>query len=263
MEPEKRYGHGCGYGYGLDRAERRRYPSWAGGPLPSGALPPGRVLPGRNLPVWVLPGRVLPVRALTCVLTCLLTWVLTGCQGMSSYPGEPVVVPAPATATLAPGPVFLAEGECSSRVGRSFDEVSCGSERAAAKVVRRQWHPAGRSGPVCPGRSDFVLHLSESRPAADEDGDGQVPEGYACMRNLEPPHQGDPGGGGGPRTIVGDCLYDTAVRKVRETACDGSADRAPRYRVGAAVAERSACPPSTVLYVSLGGARPVGCAVRV
>ncbi|MEV0476471.1 hypothetical protein AB0I50_42455, partial [Streptomyces prunicolor] len=83
---------------------------------------------------------------------------------------------------------------------------------------------------------------------------------HACMRNLEPPHPGDPGGGGGPRTIVGDCVYGSGSGQVRETACDGSGQRKPQYKVVKAVLRRASCPASTALYVQLGGEQPVGCA---
>ncbi|MGW0532129.1 hypothetical protein [Streptomyces sp. NPDC003032] len=160
------------------------------------------------------------------------------------------------------GEVFLAVGECGSRGRETFTEVPCTSERAAARVVARRDGKAGQ-GPPCPARTDFVLHISESRPAVDEDGDGAVPRGHACMRNLEPPHPGDPGGGGGPRTIVGDCVYGAGRGEVRETACDSSGERQPEYRVASVVRSRAACGASTALYVAVGGDRPVGCAVRL
>ncbi|MEV0117807.1 hypothetical protein AB0H77_31990 [Streptomyces sp. NPDC050844] len=160
------------------------------------------------------------------------------------------------------GAVFLAVDECSSRGRETFTEVSCTSERAAARVTAR-YDGKVAEGPSCPARTDFVLHISEDRPAVDEDGNGAVPRGYACMRNLEAPHPGDPGGGGGPRTVVGDCVYSAGQGEVRETACDGSGTRAPEYRVTTSVSDRANCPPATELYVSLGGGKPVGCAVRV
>ncbi|WP_041819922.1 hypothetical protein [Streptomyces davaonensis] len=156
------------------------------------------------------------------------------------------------------GTVFLAVDECSSFGTTSFTEVPCGGERAAARVVAR-FDGAVGDGPPCPGTTDFVLHISEQSPS-DEDGDGAVPQGYACMRNLAPPHPGDPGSGGGPRTIVGDCVYNSGGRQVRETSCDGKAAKKPQYKVVKAVAKRTECPVSTALYVQLGGERPVGCA---
>ncbi|AZM53378.1 hypothetical protein DMA15_12960 [Streptomyces sp. WAC 01529] len=209
-------------------------------------------------------------RAVVGVVAALLLAVaaalLTGCQkggGPGGASSGRIDDQTPvASRPTGFGAVFLAEGECSARGRGTFTEVPCTSERAAARVVARHGGKAGR-GPTCPARTDFVLHLSESRPAVDEDGDGAVPRGYACMRNLEPPHPGDPGGGGGPRTLVGDCVYGAGRGEVRETACDGSGRREPEFRVESAVRSRDACGASTALYVTLGGARPVGCAVRV
>ncbi|WP_338696721.1 hypothetical protein V2W30_14415 [Streptomyces sp. Q6] len=194
----------------------------------------------------------------------LLTLALMGCQGSSDPPddGANPSSPRPLRSPSGYGAVFLAVDECSSRGRTSFNEVPCSSERAVAKVVAR-YEGLPSNGPACPGTTDFVLHISENRPSSDENGDGAVAQGYACMRNLEAPHPGDAGGGGGPRTIVGDCVYSAGQGQVRETECDGSGERAPQYRVTKAVGTRSACPPSTSLYVTLGGAEPVGCAVRI
>ncbi|MEV0252901.1 hypothetical protein AB0H82_01300 [Streptomyces sp. NPDC050732] len=200
------------------------------------------------------------VRTLLVAVTAALTAlagpaVLTGCRQSGGSDSDP--------ATSRPtGSVFLALGDCGSRGRETATEVPCTSERAVARVVARHDGTAWQ-GPACPPRTDFVLHISESRPAVDEDGDGAVPRGYACMRNLEPPHPGDPGGGGGPRTLVGDCVYGAGRGEVRETACDGSGERRPEYRVTSAVPDRTACPAATRLYVTLDGKRPVGCAVRL
>ena len=175
-----------------------------------------------------------------------------------------------ATATASPtrpsgyGAVFLAVDECSSFGTTSFTEVPCTSERAAARVdgpVRRQ----GVGRPALPVDHGLrPAHQRDSGPPSDEDGDGSVPQGYACMRKLQPPHPGDPGGGGGPRTIVGDCVYGAGRGEVRETACDGRAGHNPEYKVTSAVdATARSARPSTALYVRLGGDRPVGCAVPV
>jgi hypothetical protein len=162
-------------------------------------------------------------------------------------------------ASAGPDAAFLAKGECSTRGRAHFQEVSCGSERAFAKVAAR-FEGRKADGPRCPAYTDFVLHITERLPGADENGDGSVPAGHACMRHLEPPHPGDPGGGGGPRTVVGDCVHTSKQGEVRETACDGSGRYAPEFRITARVASRAECPPSTSLFVRLGGTAPVGCA---
>ncbi|MET7732316.1 hypothetical protein ABZT02_13210 [Streptomyces sp. NPDC005402] len=200
-----------------------------------------------------------------CVLAALLAALLTGCT-QSAAGGETDKAPS-ATASASPsvtrasgfGAVFLAVDECSSFGKASFTEVPCTSERAAARVVARH-DGTTAGGPPCPATTDFVLHISEQSQISDEDGDGAVPQGYACMRNLQPPHPGDPGGGGGPRTIVGDCVYGSGSGQVRETACDGTGEKKPQYKVVKAVARRGSCPLSTALYVQLGGPQPVGCA---
>ncbi len=192
----------------------------------------------------------------------LAVGVLTGCQTLSGAVQDRPSGGATSTQPSGYGAEFLAVDECSSFGTTSFTEVPCTSERAAARVIAR-YDGAPSTGPECPATTDFVLHISESKPAAGEAGDGAVPRGYACMRNLEPPHPGDPGGGGGPRTIVGDCVYGAGKDEVRETACDGKGKHAPEYKVTSAVKRRSQCPSSTALYVQLGGTNPVGCARRV
>ncbi|MFE9498583.1 MULTISPECIES: hypothetical protein [Streptomyces] len=202
-----------------------------------------------------------PTALVAVAAVTVLAALLTGCRGSGAPAGDARPAPGRPAGRGAP---FLAVGACSSFGTASSTEVPCAGERAAARVVARH-DGAVTVGPPCPPTTDFVLRIGAQRPAhdpGDEDGDGAIPQGYACMRNLEPPHPGDPGGGGGPRTIPGDCLYDSGRGQVRETACDGSGGRAPRYRITEATTSRRACPASTVLYVQLGGDRPVGCARR-
>ncbi|NGO67360.1 hypothetical protein [Streptomyces boncukensis] len=210
--------------------------------------------------------RVHAVRAAVLAAGCAMVLALAanGCTG----PPRPADAAPPAGASRGPesGPaaVFLARDACSTGNRQRVEEVGCDSERASAIVLARHEGPRER-GPRCPERTDYVLVISERRPDADEDGDGTVLRGYACMRSLEPPHPGDPGGGGGPRTIVGDCVRADGRRSVvRETPCDARDGRhAPEYRVVRQVAHRDRCPPGTALYVDLGGSTPVGCAERV
>ncbi len=198
-------------------------------------------------------------RALPTLLAALLAALLTGCR-QTSGAAEPGAPPGGTpTRPSGHGAVFLGVGECSSFGTTSFTEVPCTGERAAARVIAR--HDGGPDdGPLCPPATDFVLHIG-AQPAVG--GEGVIPRGYACMRNLQPPHPGDPGGGGGPRTVVGDCVHGAGRGAVRETACDGSGKRKPEYQVVRAVRSRAQCPASTALYVRLGGEEPVGCARRL
>ncbi|MEU6578056.1 hypothetical protein [Streptomyces sp. NPDC046805] len=196
------------------------------------------------------------------VLLALAVGTTAGCQRPSGGSGGgPGSSPGAAPLGSGYGARFLAVDECSSFGTTSFTEVPCTGERAAARVVARYDGKVG-DGPPCPATTDFVLHIGAQRPPPGQGGTA-IPQGYACMRTLEPPHQGDPGGGGGPRTIAGDCVYSTGKGRVRETACDGSGSRRPQYKVVEAVRVRSKCPSSTALYVQLGGSEPVGCARRV
>ncbi|OKI04571.1 hypothetical protein A6A06_07290 [Streptomyces sp. CB02923] len=197
----------------------------------------------------------------SCVVAALLIVALSACQRENSGPA-PDGNEGAATASPSVVATFLARGTCSTRGRTVFHQVSCRSEKAAALVLSRYDGPQAL-GPLCPERTDFVLHISEHRPDSDENGDGSVPQGYACMRNLEAPHPGDPGGGGGPRTIVGDCVRPLRQGEVKETACDGTGAQAPRFKVTAAARSRAACPADTDLYVQLGGGAPVGCARRL
>ncbi|MFD4028129.1 hypothetical protein ACFWRV_32150 [Streptomyces sp. NPDC058576] len=199
-----------------------------------------------------VPARI-AVLATSVAVAALL---LTACEA----PGGTVTdgrgpVPAP------PGPspygvVFLGPGDCSSR-GPEIREVFCRSEKAAATVLARHLGTPS-SGPPCPDATDFVLHVSETGTGARS----RLTTGYACMRNLEPPHPGDPGQGGGPLTVVGDCVTASRAGEVTETACEDAGGRAPRYRVESAVRRRAQCPDDTDLFVALRGERAVGCARR-
>ncbi|GHB09210.1 MULTISPECIES: hypothetical protein [Streptomyces] len=193
-----------------------------------------------------------------CVLPVLLVALLTGCR-----PGVPgSAAPASEPQLAGYGAVFLGVDECSSFGTTRVTEVPCTGERAAARVIAR-YDGRPEDGPLCPPTTDFVLHISPQRAGGGEAGDVAIPRGYACMRKLEPPHPGDPGGGGGPRTVPGDCVYRAGRGQVRETACDGSGRSEPEYRVTRAVRDRAECPPSTALYVEIGGSLPVGCARRL
>ncbi|MBB5117630.1 hypothetical protein [Streptomyces eurocidicus] len=210
--------------------------------------------------------RARPVALLTLVLLAgpAAGASLAGCQAPVRAAGDdrrPVAASVPPSPALPePGATFLARSACAGGGGASFTEVSCASERAVARVLARYNGPRD-DGPRCPAATDFVLHITAvDRGTSEEDS---APEGYACMRNLQEPHPGDPGRGGGPLTVTGDCVYAERRGVVKETACDGSGPHAPEYRVTREVGARADCPASTDLYVHVGGGTPIGCARRL
>ncbi|MCZ4118945.1 hypothetical protein [Streptomyces sp. H39-S7] len=211
-------------------------------------------------------------------------------QGAASSGAEgggaevPSGTPSPTLTSAGTAGTFLATGACaqSDPLG-SYREVACSNPNAIAQVTIR-FHgllpdaspsadassPAVASSPAalpdtratstaatvragnrCPETTDFVLTVSS----------GRAP-GYACMRKREGPHPGDPGAGGGPRTIVGDCVYLAGAGQVKETACDGSSRNEPGYRVDSIAPDRAGCPRGTALFVGVGQAG-IGCARRL
>ncbi|MFI9718147.1 hypothetical protein ACIHFE_00600 [Streptomyces sp. NPDC052396] len=161
--------------------------------------------------------------------------------------------------TPPPAPVYLARDACAGPAP-GHTQLDCADPRAVARVLARYNGPPD-SGPRCPADTDFVLRLSAVNAGDSEDL--SAPEGYACMRGLHPPHPGDPGMGGGPLTVLGDCVYTERPGVVKETACDGSHAHPPEYRIATAAHTRDACPDGTDLYVHIGGGTPIGCARRL
>ncbi|MFI9308457.1 hypothetical protein [Streptomyces triculaminicus] len=205
--------------------------------------------------------RALP-KALFALAVLYGSYALTGCQAAGRTGAETVAQGGGSVADAGSGHVatFLGRGACTGRGRPAFAEVDCGSEQAAASVLARYYGPR-TGGPRCPESTDFVLHITAVDAGTSESD--SVPEGYACMRNLRPPHPGDPGMGGGPLTVPGDCVYTERHGVVKEAACDGSGPHDPEFRVDRAVGSREDCPPATDLYVQVGGGAPVGCARRL
>ncbi|MEU7137587.1 hypothetical protein [Streptomyces sp. NPDC046261] len=206
--------------------------------------------------------RALP-EALFALAVLYGSCVLTGCHAPGRTGAESVAQgEGAAMSPSAPGggAAFLDRGSCAGRGRPAFGEVDCASEQATATVLARYYGPQA-GGPRCPQTTDFVLHITAVNTGTSESE--SAPEGYACMRNLRPPHPGDPGRGGGPLTVVGDCVYTERHGVVKETACEGTAARSPEFRVEETARTRDDCPPDTDLYVQVGGGAPVGCARRL
>lgn len=84
--------------------------------------------------------------------------------------------------------------------------------------------------------------------------------GYACIRNLEPPHPGEPGGGGGLGIVVGDCVSarpsstGDGEQDIDETRCDGTGTHPPTHQVtsiGTGGLFPTECPPGTDLRFTI------------
>ncbi|GGT66263.1 hypothetical protein GCM10010207_76650 [Streptomyces atratus] len=145
--------------------------------------------------------------------------LVTGCgkagDGHPSDAAQTSAAVAAPTPSVNPsyGVQFLAEGECAAaEPGQKvvYREVPCDDPKAVAKVIDRAdiGFPDPFEATACSDNADFAVNapvsiaILEDKPVSGE--------GYACMRNLKAPHPGDPGGGGGPRIEVGDCVHSAA-----------------------------------------------------
>ncbi|WP_335937113.1 hypothetical protein [Streptomyces sp. PTD5-9] len=169
--------------------------------------------------------------AVTAAAAAVSLLLLAGCgkaTGSHDATGGESGSPAP-TASPSPsvnpsyGALYLDDDECAAPApGKkgAYLEVPCDDARATAQVTLRL--ESGSADPfsetVCAPHTDFVINVPVSLALLEDQATGA---GYACMRNLRPPHPGDPGGGGGPRIEVGDCVHSDGKNgdAVEEVAC--------------------------------------------
>ncbi|WP_133875244.1 hypothetical protein [Paractinoplanes brasiliensis] len=147
---------------------------------------------------------------------------LTGCSDSSSEPGA-----APATSTFDDD---LDRGDCLART-EGWHKVACDDPAATVEVLTAYWAGnavAGATADVdCPDGTDNAFQTSDMSGQYR----GTTAFTHVCVRNLKPPHPGDPGGGGGPGLVVGDCVRVVNQQFAGEARCDGKGETKPTHKV--------------------------------
>jgi hypothetical protein len=108
------------------------------------------------------------------------------------------------------------------------------------------------SSPVCPVGTDLLVD-GEQGPVVDGDI-AAVPQTW-CLRNLEGPHPGDPGEGGG-ELVPRDCFAVDAAGEVSEAACDGRGRTTPERRLLAIEETVDDCPAAATDQIELNSHPP-------
>lgn len=157
----------------------------------------------------------------------------------------------PQTATT-PGPTATSDvtrapevGECAAAVeGTPWQYVyrACDDERATVRLTQTLPSPPPPDG-RCPDGTDTVAQVTQNAGSASGAG------ALWCLRNLSPPHPGDPGGGGG-QLVVGDCLGTADNGRSVEVPCEGG-EPSPDYRVGWMPDANGGCPAESVAAIDL------------
>ncbi|MEV8532673.1 hypothetical protein [Streptomyces sp. NPDC051211] len=179
----------------------------------------------------------------------------------------PTSTPTPTpTPTPSASPTFgsdsFAKGDCvaldpTATASGSYRETPCEAPDAVAAVLLREDFDTVKADrcekPAA--EADALIHLTREDP----ENYGKKLYAEVCLRNLEDPHPGAPGAGGGPNIVKGDCLLErktlggsTLEKSVFETACAGTGTAQPLYKVVEIVplsivrgAEKKECPANT------------------
>ncbi|MGC0333985.1 hypothetical protein RKD23_006975 [Streptomyces sp. SAI-170] len=160
--------------------------------------------------------------------------VVTGCGQAEGYRSDGA---APTSASPSPGEELdvddcVAKDDAPGSAG-DYEEVPCTDHRAEATVLAVFQDTAPADPRDCPERTDDTVDVpwdAGSRTVAQ----------LVCVRNRTAPHPGDPGQGGGPHLVVGDCLRVGKEGWVSEVVCRGGspADRATHQVVEVLVDQR-------------------------
>lgn len=121
----------------------------------------------------------------------------------------------------------------------------CDDPAATVEILSMELMVA--SEPECPPGTDVLIEAQQG--SVFEGTIVGLPETW-CLRNLEPPHPGDLGMGGG-QLLAGDCFYVSAGNEIIEVACDGSGTGMPENRLLAVVESTGECPAETTDPIEL------------
>jgi hypothetical protein len=171
------------------------------------------------------------MRGVACA-TLAVACVLAGACGNEPPAGsEKVERPSAVGDCLRPDPA------------REGGLLQAGCEGAAATYEITAIVEARGAGPYCPAGTDVVADGAEG---AVSGGEIDAPVSVWCLRNLAPPHPGDPGAGGG-ELVPDDCFVvgepSDATRgtsQVAEVPCTGGP--APQYRLRSTATRSEDCP---------------------
>jgi hypothetical protein len=167
----------------------------------------------------------------------------------------------------------LPVGSCVGTSADHYAPVGCSSSAAYARVIARLPRASGSSvSPTgtetvspsstgCPADTDFVLGLTKVDSAHPQGVDA----GIACLRLLQGPHPGDPGGGASGWLLPGDCVYSAGGNSLQAIPCLGDVDgHRAQFRITLLVSTPSACPLGTQQTMALrnpGQGTQYGCLV--
>jgi hypothetical protein len=129
----------------------------------------------------------------------------------------------------------------------SFLQAECDSAEATVEIIDMVRSEGAGSSPVCPPGTDLLVDV-EQGPVVDGDI-AAVPQTW-CLRNLEAPHPGDPGEGGG-ELVPDDCFAIDTAGEIGEVACDGAGRTPPQHQLLAIEDTAEACPTNTTDPIEL------------
>ncbi|MEV6011439.1 hypothetical protein AB0M29_32070 [Streptomyces sp. NPDC051976] len=154
-------------------------------------------------------------------------------------PVAPPTTEAPLTNASFPKGSCVAEDPTDTTGSTNPTQVDCSSPLAVAKVLSRE--PFDLVAVTsCPKASETADKLVQVTRLGTGKNASKLEYAALCLRNLGAPHPGDPGQGGGPNIVKGDCLVEHknvmslttgSATSTVETACSATGYAAPNYQV--------------------------------